>query len=254
MSPYDDSDNSPNSGDMPFLAHVEELRWRLIKVILTIIGLGIVAYFFSDTLVDYLVEPVGTVYFRQPAGAFMIRVKVALFAGLILAIPVFLYQFWMFVIPGLYKREVNFLLPVTVLGTLFFFGGAAFCFLMVLPNAIKILTEFGTESVKPLIDVSDYFSFVFWLCIAFGAVFQLPIVAFFLGRLGLVTAHALSKGRRFAIVIILIVAALITPTPDAITMMLLATPLYVLYEVSIIVVRITGKKRYEVVAEEESRS
>jgi sec-independent protein translocase protein TatC len=237
--------------DMPFLEHVEELRRRLIKIIVSILVLGIAAYLFSDHLVTYLVKPVGTVYFRQPTGAFMIRVKVAFFAGLILSIPVVLYQFWMFVIPGLYKREINFLLPVTVLGTLFFFGGTAFCFFLILPNALTFLKEFGTENVKPLLDVSDYFSFVFWMCIAFGAVFQLPIVAFFLGRLGIVSSTMLARGRRYALVIILVVAALITPTPDAITMSLLAAPLYILYEVSIIVVRITGKERAKVVVEDD---
>lgn len=172
----------------------------------------------------------------------MIRLKVSMFAGLAMAVPVVLYQFWMFVLPGLYEREIKYLLPITVFGTLFFFGGASFCFFIVVPHAITFLTQFGTENVKPLIDVSDYFSFVFWLCIAFGAVFQLPIIAFFLGKVGLVTSRALSRGRRYAIVIILIVAALITPTPDAFSQLLLAIPLYLLYEVSIIVVRLTGAR------------
>lgn len=230
-------------GDMPFLEHIEELRKRLIKMILAIMFFAVIAYFFSDKLVEYMVKPVGTVYFRQPTGAFMLRIKLAGFAGLVMAIPVILFQFWRFVIPGLYKREVKYLVPVTILGTLFFFGGGAFCFLGVIPNAIKFLQDFGTENVRPLIDVSDYFSFVFWMCVAFGAVFQLPIVAYFLGRIGLITAKTLRKGRRFAIIAILVVAAVITPTPDAFSMMLLAVPLYVLYEISIFVVQFTGIRK-----------
>ncbi len=243
MAEQRDMGTESPGGNMPFLEHIEELRQRLIKIILSIIFFSIIAYFFSDVLVEEIVKPVGTVYFRQPTGAFMLRVKLAGFAGLVLAIPVVLFQFWRFVIPGLYKREVKYLVPVTILGTLFFFGGAAFCFFGVIPNAIKFLQEFGTENVRPLIDVSDYFSFVFWMCVAFGAVFQLPIIAYFLGRIGLITAGTLRRGRRFAVIGILIVAAIITPTPDAFSMMLLAVPLYVLYEISIFVVQLTGIRR-----------
>ncbi|MBK7090250.1 MAG: twin-arginine translocase subunit TatC [bacterium] len=243
MVEYREIGQDAPGGDMPFLEHIEELRKRLIKIILSIIGFAIVAYFFSDQLVELVVKPVGTVYFRQPAGAFMLRMKLAGFAGLVMAIPVVLFQFWRFVIPGLYKREVKYLVPVTILGTIFFFGGAGFCFFGVIPNAIKFLQEFGTENVKPLIDVSDYFSFVFWMCVAFGAVFQLPIIAYFLGRIGLITAQTLRRGRRFAVIGILIVAALITPTPDAFSMMLLAVPLYVLYEISVFVVQFTGVRK-----------
>lgn len=228
---------------LPFLEHIEELRWRLIKVIVAIIVFAIGAYFFADKLIDYLVKPVGTVYFRNPTGAFMIRVKVAGFAGLVLATPVVLYQFWMFVIPGLYKREIKYLVPVTILGTLFFIGGGAFCFFLVVPQAMQFLQSFATDTLKPLIDVSDYFSFVFWMCVAFGAVFQLPIVAYFLGRIGLISSSTLSRGRRFALIAILVVSALITPTPDAFSMLLLAVPLYILYEISIVVVRLTAVRK-----------
>ncbi len=233
------------SGELPFLGHIEELRQRLIKVIVAILIFAVAAYFFSDHLVNYLIKPVGTVYFRQPTGAFMIRLKVAGFAGLVLAIPVVLYQFWMFVIPGLYRREIKYLIPVTILGTFFFFGGWAFCFFLVIPQAMDFLRSFATPNLLPLIDVSEYFSFVFWMCVAFGAVFQLPIIAYFLGKIGLIAPSTLRKGRRIAIVVILVVAALITPTPDAFSMLLLAVPLYVLYEVSIFVVRLTGVRRDE---------
>jgi sec-independent protein translocase protein TatC len=228
---------------MPFLQHIEELRRRLIKVVVSILVLAVVAYFFADKLVDYFVKPIGTVYFRNPTGAFMIRMKVAGFAGLVLATPIVLYQFWMFIIPGLYRREIKYLIPVTILGTIFFLGGGAFCFFLVVPQAMQFLQSFATETLRPLIDVSDYFSFVFWMCVAFGAVFQLPIIAYFLGRIGLITSATLSRGRRFAIVAILVVSALITPTPDAFSMLLLAVPLYILYEISIIVVRMTGVRK-----------
>jgi sec-independent protein translocase protein TatC len=230
--------------EMPFLEHIEELRQRLIKVIATILITSIIAYIFSEAVVNYFVKPVGTVYFRNPTGAFSIRIKVSLFIGLAAAIPVIIYHFWKFVVPGLYAREVKFLIPVTLFGTIFFFGGASFCFFFVIPAAIKILLSFGTDAVKSLIDVSDYFSFVFWMCVAFGAVFELPIIAYFLGKIGLITARMLRKGRRIAIVIIIIAAGIITPTPDAFNQMMLAVPLYILYEVSILVVRFTGIREH----------
>lgn len=230
-------------GEMPFLHHIEELRQRLIRIIATILAFSIIAYVFADYLLDYLVKPIGTVYFREPTGAFSVRIKVSLFAGLAAAIPVVLYQLWKFIVPGLKDREIRFLIPVTVLGTLFFFLGASFCFLFVVPAAMKILQSFATENIRALIDVSEYFSFVFWMCIAFGGVFELPIIAYFLGKIGMITAGTLRRGRRIAIVIIVIVAAVITPTPDVFNQMLLAVPLYILYEVSIIVVHFTGKRK-----------
>lgn len=229
--------------EMPFLEHIEELRQRLIKIVATILITSIIAYVFSEAVVNYFVIPAGTVYFRNPTGAFSIRIKVSLFIGLAAAVPVIIYHFWRFVVPGLYAREIKFLIPVTLFGTIFFFGGGSFCFFFVIPAAMEILTSFGTDAVKPLIDVSDYFSFVFWMCVAFGAVFELPIVAYFLGKIGLITARTLRKGRRIAIVLIIVASAIITPTPDAFTQMMLAVPLYILYEVSILVVRFTGIRK-----------
>lgn len=245
MAELHQDDSELQGGALPFLGHIEELRQRLIKVIVAILVFAVAAYFVADRLVEYLIKPIGTVYFSQPTGAFMIRLKVAGFAGLVMAIPVVLYHFWMFVIPGLYKREIKYLIPVTILGTIFFFGGWAFCFFLVIPQAMEFFRSFATPNLLPLIDVSEYFSFVFWMCVAFGAVFQLPIIAYFLGKIGLIAPSTLRKGRRIAIVIILVVAALITPTPDAFSMMLLAVPLYILYEISILVVRLTGVRRDE---------
>lgn len=245
MAVRDRQSDQVKGGEMPFLEHIEELRQRLIKVVATILITSIVAYLFSEQVVNYFVKPVGTVYFRNPTGAFSIRIKVSLFIGLAAAVPVIIYHFWKFVVPGLYAREIKFLIPVTLFGTIFFFGGASFCFFFVIPAAMKILLSFGTDTVQSLIDVSDYFSFVFWMCVAFGAVFELPILAYFFGKIGFITSRTLRKGRRIAVVLIAIAAAIITPTPDAFNMLLLAVPLYILYEVSILVVRFTGSREKE---------
>jgi sec-independent protein translocase protein TatC len=134
---------------------------------------------------------------------------------------------------------------VVLSSTIFFLIGAVFCYVMVLPMSMKFLMSFGTEKLKPMIQIKDYISFVSYMTLAFGAVFELPVISFFLGRIGIISARTFIKGRKYAIVIILILAAVITPTPDAFTQLMLAGPLYFLYEVSIIVLKMTAKKRAE---------
>ena len=228
--------------EMSFLEHLEELRWRLVKSVGAVLALSIVGYFFSDRILDLVTRPIDVVYFTGPTEAFAVRIKISLFAGLVAALPVIFYQVWRFVVPGLHAREIRVAVPVVVLATLFFLIGAGFCFFIVLPVGIKFLMGFGTEKLKPLISVNRYVSFIGWMTLAFGVVFELPIVAYFLGRLGIITSRTLSRGRRYAIVGILIVAGVVTPTPDAFSQLMLAVPLYALYEISIVVVRLTGRR------------
>jgi sec-independent protein translocase protein TatC len=227
-------------GEMSFLAHLEELRWRLIKSIASVLIVSIVAYFFSDRLLEWLTSPISEVYFMGPTEAFSVRIKISLFAGLIVSVPIILYQAWRFVAPGLYAHEVWIAIPLVLSATVFFLGGAAFCYLVVLPVGMKFLMGFGTEKLRPLIAVDRDISFVTWMMLAFGAVFELPIASFILGRIGLISSSALRRGRRYALVTILVVAAFITPSPDAFSQLMLAGPLYLLYEVSILIVRLTG--------------
>jgi sec-independent protein translocase protein TatC len=225
---------------MSFLEHLEELRHRLIKSLASILVFSIGAYFISDHIIGVVTRPIDEVYFMAPTEAFAVRIKISLFVGLILALPVVLYQIWQFVVPGLYAHETRLVVPMVLLATLFFLVGALFCFFVVLPVGIKFLIGFGTEKLKPLIAVGRYVSFVAWMTLAFGVVFELPIVTFFLGRVGLIHSGMLRKGRRYALVAILVVAAAVTPSPDMFSQLMLAGPLYVLYEASIIVVRLTG--------------
>lgn len=230
---------------MGFLEHLEELRHRLIVCMASVLITSIVGYFFAEYMIDFLVRPVGEVYFMAPTEAFGVRIKISLFAGLIVSIPVILYQMWRFVVPGLYKHEVRLVIPVVFFGTLFFLIGATFCFLVVLPVGVKFLVGFGTENLKPLISVGKYLSFAAWMVLAFGVVFELPVISFFLGKAGVITHRTLSKGRRYAIVGILLVAGAITPSPDVFSQLMLAGPLYFLYEVSIILVKYTGIRKPE---------
>jgi len=231
--------------EMSFLGHLEELRRCLITCLVSVLILSIIGYFFAEYMIDFLTRPVGEVYFMAPTEAFGVRIKISLFAGLIASIPVILYQLWKFIVPGLYRHEIHLVVPVVFFGTFFFLVGATFCFMVVLPVGVKFLVGFGTENLKPLISVGKYLSFAVWMVLAFGIVFELPVISFFLGKAGIITHRTLSKGRRYAIVGILLLAGAITPSPDMFSQLMLAGPLYFLYEVSILLVRYTGKRKPE---------
>jgi sec-independent protein translocase protein TatC len=234
----------PPEKEMTFLDHLEELRQRLIRAIIAVAIFSIAAYFISQWLVDVVSAPLQDVgvYFKAPAEAFLVRLKISVFAGAIVAIPVLFYQIWMFIGPGLYKSEVKVVIPIVVSSTLFFLIGGAFCFFYVIPLAIKFLLGFATANMKPMIMIGDYISFAGMMVLAFGLVFELPVTSFILGRMGVINYKLMAKGRRYAIVGILILGAVLTP-PDVISQILLAAPLYLLYEISILVVRFTGKHR-----------
>lgn len=227
--------------DMPFLDHLEELRIRLIKSLATVILFTIAAFVFSDKLISFLASPLPKVYYMAPTEAFMAQVKVSLAVGVAAAAPVILYQLWMFVLPGLYETESRVVFPIVISSIVFFYGGAAFCLFYVVPLALHFLMQFGSENVEPLISISEYFAFVVRLALAFAIVFELPIVAYFLGRIGILTYTMLSRGRRYAVVSILVLSAVITP-PDIFSQVALTVPVYLLYELSILIVYLTGRR------------
>ena len=231
-----------NQDKIGFLEHLEELRGRIIKSLISVILVSIAAYFFSERLIDFVSRPIPELYFMSPTEAFAIRIKLSLIAGIIVSVPVIFYHLWQFVVPGLFEREIKLVVPVVLASTMFFLIGATFCFLRVLPLSIKFLLGFGTEKLKPMIKIGDYVSFVSYLILAFGAVFELPVIAYFLGKLGIITPRTLKRGRRYAIVGMLVMSAFITP-PDMFSQLMLTGPLYFLYEVSIVVVRVVQKKK-----------
>lgn len=231
-------------GSMPFLEHLEELRRRLLKSIVIIVVMALASFYFSNHIVEFLKRPLGGVplYNMEVTGTFYAYLKISLITGLVVSAPFVFYQLWSFISPGLYQREKVVVLPLVLSSTVLFVIGGAFCYLAVLPIAFKFLTHFAGELVINNITISSYISFTGLMMLAFGVCFQLPVAAYFLGKIGLVNVRILSKGRRYAIVIILIVGAILTP-PDVFTQVLLATPLYALYEVSILVVWFVGRKR-----------
>jgi len=251
MTTPEDQTKHPRSSGMGFLSHLEELRWRLLKSFFSLIVMAIVAYYFSDYILEFLIAPLGDIqlHVTEVAGSFYAYLKISLFAGIVGASPIIFYQLWSFISPGLYKHEKKALLPLVTVSTLLFVTGAYFCYKVVLPISLKFLIGFAGDILKPIITVGSYLSFSGLLLLAFGFGFQLPILCYILGRMGIISASFLSKGRRYAVVILLIVGAIITP-PDVFTQFMLAVPMYFLYEISIIVVRFTAHERKK--KEEES--
>lgn len=241
VDPKEES-SAPRERSMPFLDHLEELRRRLLISIFTVAIFAGVSFYFSDYLIRLLKMPLGDVelYNIKVTGTFYAYMKVSLIAGLVAALPVVFYQMWSFISPGLYKRERMAIVPLVLVSMLLFAMGATFCYMLVLPISFDFLIGFSGDTIVNNITISSYISFVGLLLVAFGFGFQMPVVAYFLGKTGLVTSKRLAKGRRYAIVVILVAAAIITP-PDVITQFLLAVPLYLLYEISILVVRMTGR-------------
>lgn len=226
---------------MPLTAHLEELRWRLVKSLLAI-GLAFIAvYNVSDVLFEVLTRPLialqeGPVQLigTGVTEAFFTKLKVSFIAALFIASPVIFYQLWMFIAPGLYDAEKRYARPFVFFATIFFVLGASFCYQIVFPVGYRFfLAEYATIGVSPSIRISEYLSFTARMLLAFGATFELPVITFFLARLGLVTHRMMLSYFRYALLVIVIVAAVLTPGPDVASQMLMAGPLLVLYVLSI---------------------
>lgn len=233
---------------IPFTAHLEELRKRLIVCFIAV-GIGFVlSYGFKEKLFQVLTHPLISVMeagdkliFTSLPEAFFTYLKVSFLAGIILAAPVILYQFWMFVAPGLYKEERRLLVPVVFLSSIFFVGGSLFGYFVVFPYGFKFFLGFATETIRPLPSMREYLSFSSKLLLAFGLVFELPLILTFLARLGIVSVDFLKKNRKYALLLFFAGAAMLTP-PDVVTQIMMAVPLMGLYEISILGARIFGKK------------
>ena len=237
-------DTKNNDSFVPFLDHLEDLRWRLLKAVISLIVAAGGCFYFADYIVAFIIKPLGEtkLFVTEVTGSFYAYLKISLIAGVMAALPVIFYQLWSFVSPGLYRSEKILVLPLVAVSTLLFLGGAAFCYYLVLPIALKFLIGFSGDLLSPIITVGSYISFVGMLLLAFGFGFEIPVIAYFLGKIGLISTKTLKKGRRYAIVLILVFAAFLTPTPDVATQLMLAVPLYILYEISIIIVHFTGYK------------
>jgi sec-independent protein translocase protein TatC len=236
---------------IPFTEHLEELRKRLIICFIAV-GIGFVlSYGFKEKLFQILTRPLIRVMqtgdkliFTGLPEAFFTYLKVAFLSGIILAAPVIFYQFWMFVAPGLYDKEKRLMAPIVILSTFFFVGGAFFGYFIVFPYGFKFFLGFASEIIQPLPSMREYLGFASKLLLVFGLVFELPLIITFLARLGIVSVSFLKKNRKYALLLFFVGAAILTP-PDVVTQVMMALPLIVLYEISIIGARIFGKKNFE---------
>ncbi|MCA9730530.1 MAG: twin-arginine translocase subunit TatC [Deferribacteres bacterium] len=252
--------NKNSSAEMPFLQHLEELRWRLIRSVVAILAGAIVAFFFADQILHFLQVPFDAavkmysessgantverakLIYLAPTEGFMIQIKVSIFAGLIFTLPYIFYQIWQFVAPGLLEKEKRIVPKIIGASTFFFLLGAFFCWAVVLRFGLAFLLGFQSESLQATITINEYMSFVLLLILTFGLVFELPILAFFLTKMGFLSSQGMRDKRSYSIVGIFIIAAVVTP-PDVFTQMALAIPLLILYELSIFVSQFVEKKQ-----------
>ncbi len=235
--------------------HLVELRKRLGISVVSVIVMFFVAFYFHEPILEWMVAPLnaalievgktsmhaaeGMVTTNQVGGAFFVALKVAFFAGFLAALPIILAQLWLFVAPGLYENEKKMLIPFIVGGSVMFGVGVAFAYYIVTPFGFDFLITFGSFKFTPLINIEDYVGFFAKIMFGFGIAFELPVFAYFLALLGLVDDKQMIAFFKYAIVLIFIVAALLTP-PDVLTQLLMAGPLVVLYGLSILIVKVVN--------------
>jgi len=238
-----------DSGKMTFLEHLDELRKRLVHIV-GYIGIGFVAcFYFHKPLYDFLaipftkVAPPGTrLVYTSLTAPFTLAMKVALIAGIFLTIPFTLYEVWKFIAPGLYRKEKKYVVPFLVSSIILFVAGGIFCYWIVLPQAYRFFIDFGS-GFNPMVTIDEYFDLTSILLLGFGLIFEMPVIVAFLAMFGLVTASFLWNNFKYSIVILVTLAAVISPTGDAFNLMLWSAPMIVLYILSIGVAAIFGRRR-----------
>lgn len=249
---------SEEESKAPLTEHLEELRKRLIRCFIAV-GIGFcVAYGFKEKLFAILIRPLVSVMddkssmiFTGLPEAFFTYLKVSLLAGIILALPVIFYEFWMFVAPGLYRKERKVVLPVVLISLFFFTAGAMFGYFLVFPFGFKFFLGFANDRIQALPSMREYLAFSSKLLLAFGLAFELPLVVTLFARFGFVSLDFLKKNRKYAVLLFFTASAILTP-PDVVTQVLLAVPLMLLYELSILGARLFGRKNVSVQDDDEN--
>ncbi len=228
-------------------SHLEELRTRVINCAYIITLGSILGYIYSDKLFEVIRSPIkpylpeGGLVFTNPVDKFAAFLRISIFAGLVLTCPLWLYQLWRFVAPGLYAKEKKYSLVFIFFGSLLFLVGLTFAYFLVFPMAFDFLLNFGGTTDKPMITIDEYLSFFTTTSVVFGAMFEMPLVLVILGMMGVLDQKTLRESRRYAIVVLSVVSALVTP-PDVLSMFLLFVPMLLLYELSIILVGFFGHR------------
>ncbi|HOT45983.1 MAG TPA: twin-arginine translocase subunit TatC [Spirochaetota bacterium] len=240
-------------GDMPmsFVDHLDEIRSRILISIITFFVLTVAAFVFSDELLYVVNKPFIDTGLKlnvfKLAEGFMMRLKVAAIASFIVSLPFFIFQVWRFILPAITRRDRMFSRVALVSSVLLFYSGVAFVYFLLMPFTVKMLLSFVAKDITSVIGASEYISFVFLFCFFMGVIFEFPILVMILTRIGLITPYLLSNNRKWAIVVIFVLSAVVTPTTDILTQSLVAVPLYFLFEASIVVSKMTAirKKKKE---------
>lgn len=230
--------------------HLSELRGRLMKSFIAIVIFFAISFTFAEKIIQFLRKPleqalppgVNALHFTGPMDVFMVDLKVGFLVSVVVSGPVWLYQFWKFFEPALYPRERKYILPFVLASSLLFFLGIFFCYFVVLPLALHFLIKVGMEVGTPIITIKDYVSLLTLMILGFGAVFETPVLLVLLAMLDILSLEVLQKSRRFVIVGVLVASAILTP-PDPISQVALAVPLYLMYELSILIIRVIKRKQ-----------
>ena len=243
---------------MSFLEHLEELRSRLIRAVIAIFAIFLVCLIFAERVFSLLAAPLtkllpkdSSLVFTGLPDPFFMYLKISFIMGIFVSLPYVLYQLWQFVSPGLYEKERKMAVPFISLATLLFYTGALFAYFIVFPAAFAFFLSYTSPDLKAMISIREFVSLVMVLMLAFGVVFETPMVIVFLGLLGIVDSGQLKRGRRYFVVLAFVIGAILTPTPDVINQTLMAVPMLLLYEVGIWILVYLEKKRRR---EDESES
>jgi sec-independent protein translocase protein TatC len=236
---------------MPVTDHLSELRGRIIKSLWAVVILAGASFYFADEIILFLKQPLvnsvpkayNSLHFTGPMDVFVTDLKVSALIGILLACPVWIYQFWRFFEPALYPRERRYIFPFIIASVFFFVLGLVFCFELALPMALEYLIGVGLEVGTPIITITDYTNLVIMMLFGFGIVFETPVILVLLAVLNILSLEMLTSSRRVVIVAITIIAAIITPSPDPLSQIVLAVPMYAMYELAIVVIRQIHKRR-----------
>ncbi len=248
MSDADQPQDNPDNSEPSFLSHLIELRERLLKAVAAILIVLVVLVPFADRLYHLIAEPLlqrlphgSQMIAIEVASPFVTPIKLAFVCALFLAMPVVLYQLWRFVAPGLYRHEKRLAIPMLATSVVMFYLGCAFAYFLVLPRVFSFLIAVTPAGVAMMTDINRYLSFVLTLFVAFGLSFEVPVVVMLLAAMGWITPEQLSKHRRYVILIVFVLAAIITP-PDAFSMLMLAIPMCLLYELGVLAAKLFLRK------------
>jgi sec-independent protein translocase protein TatC len=249
---YDPEDDPDDSGSkMSFLEHLDELRKRLLISVAALVAGFLLAFTFIDRIFEFIMRPLqaalngGKLIYTEPTEAFMLYMKMAALAGLIMAAPIIVLQIWLFIAPGLYSHEKRYAIPFVLFATLFFVAGALFSHYMVFPWAWNFFASFanGKDFMEFTPKIAPAFSLYTKMLLSFGLIFQMPTVVFFLARMRMVTARFLIRHTKYAVLAIFVIAAILTPGPDVVSQALMAAPMILLYALSILIAWIFAPRR-----------